>query len=32
MSCPPNAFVTGDSLIVLSPGETVTHDWGLEAR
>ena len=32
MSCPPNAFVTGDSLIVLSPGETVTHHWGIQAH
>jgi len=32
MSCPPNAFVTGDSLIVLSPGQTVTHHWGIQAE
>jgi len=32
MTCPPNAFVTGDSLIVLSPGETVTHHWGIQAH
>ncbi|MGA2830202.1 MAG: aldose 1-epimerase family protein [Streptosporangiaceae bacterium] len=32
MSCPPNAFVTGDSLIVLAPGETVTHHWGVQAH
>ena len=32
MSCPPNAFVTGDSLIVLSPGEIVTHHWGIQAH
>jgi aldose 1-epimerase len=32
MSCPPNAFVTGDSLIVLSPGQTVTHHWGILAE
>ena len=32
MSCPPNAFITGDSLIVLSPGETVTHRWGIKAQ
>lgn len=31
MTCPPNAFVTGDDLIVLSPGETVTHAWGIQA-
>jgi aldose 1-epimerase len=29
MSCPPNAFVTGDDLLVLQPGEAVTHTWGL---
>ena len=32
MTCPPNAFVTGDSLIVLSPGETATHRWGIQAH
>jgi len=32
MSCPPNAFVTGDSLIVLSPGESVSHRWGIQAQ
>ncbi|MBV9794205.1 MAG: aldose 1-epimerase family protein [Actinobacteria bacterium] len=32
MTCPPNAFVTGDDLIVLAPGESVTHTWGAEAR
>ena len=31
MTCPPNAFVTGDDLLVLQPGETVTHTWGLQA-
>jgi aldose 1-epimerase len=31
MTCPPNAFVTGDDLIVLSPGESVTHTWGIQA-
>jgi aldose 1-epimerase len=29
MTCPPNAFVTGDDLLVLKPGETVTHTWGI---
>jgi len=32
MSCPPNAFVTGDSLIVLAPDENVTHHWGIQAH
>jgi len=30
MTCPPNAFVTGDDLLVLQPGEVVTHTWGLQ--
>ena len=30
MTCPPNAFVTGDDLLVLQPGETVTHTWGIQ--
>jgi aldose 1-epimerase len=30
MTCPPNAFVTGDSLVVLKPGETVTRSWGVQ--
>jgi aldose 1-epimerase len=30
MTCPPNAFVTGDDLLVLEPGETVTHTWGIQ--
>ncbi|HWG16169.1 MAG TPA: aldose 1-epimerase family protein [Streptosporangiaceae bacterium] len=32
MTCPPNAFVSGDDLIVLAPGESVSHTWGVEAR
>jgi len=31
MTCPPNAFVTGDDLLVLRPGDTVTHTWGIQA-
>ena len=31
MTCPPNAFVTGDDLLVLEPGEAVTHTWGIQA-
>jgi aldose 1-epimerase len=31
MTCPPNAFVTTDDLLVLQPGETVTHTWGIQA-
>jgi aldose 1-epimerase len=30
MTCPPNAFVTGADLLVLEPGETVQHSWGVE--
>jgi len=29
MTCPPNAFVTGDDLLVLQPGQAVTHTWGI---
>jgi aldose 1-epimerase len=29
LECPPNAFVTGDDLLVLEPGEAVTHTWGI---
>jgi aldose 1-epimerase len=28
MSCPPNAFQTGDQVIRLEPGESVTSTWG----
>jgi aldose 1-epimerase len=28
MTCPPNAFQTGEHLIRLEPGETVTTRWG----
>jgi len=31
MTCPPNAFVTGDDLLVLQPGEAVKHTWGIQA-
>jgi aldose 1-epimerase len=30
MTCPPNAFVTGEDLLVLEPGEAVTHTWGIQ--
>jgi aldose 1-epimerase len=29
MTCPPNAFRTGDGLIVLQPGETFRGRWGI---
>jgi len=31
MTCPPNAFVTGTDLLILEPGDTVTHTWGIQA-
>jgi aldose 1-epimerase len=31
MTCPPNAFVTGTDLLVIRPGESMTHQWGIEA-
>jgi aldose 1-epimerase len=32
MTCPPNAFATGTDLIMLEPGDAVTHTWGIQAR
>jgi aldose 1-epimerase len=31
MTCPPNAFATGEDLIRLAPGHRVTHRWGVTA-
>ena len=31
MSCPPNAFATGEDVIRLEPGERVAHHWGIRA-
>jgi aldose 1-epimerase len=31
MTCPPNAFVTGQDLLVLQPGDEVAHSWGIKA-
>ncbi|MFC1409244.1 aldose 1-epimerase family protein [Streptacidiphilus sp. N1-12] len=31
MSCPPNAFATGEDVIRLEPGERVTHQWGIRS-
>lgn len=31
MSCPPNAFVTEEDLIILQPGESATGTWGITA-
>lgn len=31
MTCPPNAFQTGQDLIRIEPGESVTHEWTIRA-
>ncbi|QMU67606.1 aldose 1-epimerase family protein [Streptacidiphilus sp. P02-A3a] len=31
MSCPPNAFATGEDVLRLEPGERVSHHWGIKA-
>ncbi|MBV9093907.1 MAG: aldose 1-epimerase family protein [Streptosporangiaceae bacterium] len=31
MTCPPNAFATGEDLLVLEPGASVTCTWGIRA-
>lgn len=30
MTCPPNAFATGDDRIILAPADSVTHTWGIQ--
>jgi aldose 1-epimerase len=30
MTCPPNAFVSGTDVLLLKPGDQVTHHWGIE--
>jgi aldose 1-epimerase len=32
MTCAPNAFQSGDGLVVLAPGGAHTASWGIEAR
>ena len=32
MTCPPNAFASGEDLIVLQPRESVTVRWGIRAE
>jgi aldose 1-epimerase len=32
MTCPPNAFQTGEGVIRLEPGDTVTAQWGITPR
>ncbi len=29
MTCPPNAFQTGEGLIIVQPGETFSDSWGI---
>jgi aldose 1-epimerase len=31
MTCPPNAFRTGEGVLVLEPGESTTAEWGIQA-
>jgi aldose 1-epimerase len=30
MTCPPNAFASGIDLVMLAPGASVTHTWGVQ--
>ncbi len=30
MTCPPNAFASGVDLLMLEPGDSVTHAWGIQ--
>ena len=30
MTCPPNAFRTGEDLIQLEPGQSFTSSWGID--
>jgi aldose 1-epimerase len=30
MTCPPNALITGTDLLVLQPGSSVSHAWGIK--
>ncbi len=32
MTCPPNAFRSGEGLVRLEPGESVTSSWGIAPR
>jgi len=32
MTCPPNAFRTGEAVIRLEPGRSVTSTWGITPR
>jgi len=32
MTCPPNSFVSGVDLLMLQPGDSITHQWGICVR
>ena len=32
MTCPPNAFRTGEAVVSLQPGDAFTSEWGIEPR
>jgi aldose 1-epimerase len=32
MTCPPNSFVTGTDLLILQPGDSIMHAWGVQAQ
>ena len=32
MTCPPNAFRTGEAVLVLEPGESTTAVWGIQVE
>ena len=32
MTCPPNAFRSGEGLIRLEPGQSFTSSWGIDPR
>ena len=32
MTCPPNAFRSGEALIRLEPGDSITSSWGIAPR
>jgi aldose 1-epimerase len=32
MTCPPNSFVTGTDLLLLQPGDSIMHEWGITVR
>jgi aldose 1-epimerase len=32
MTCPPNALQTGEDVIHLAPGDSLTARWGIQAE